>query len=73
MTQNSGTFSSPGFPLQFPRIAYCMWTITVQQGGHVKLTFKDFFVGRKNNYDCDWAYVRVYDGEKPDADAAITT
>ena len=34
----------------------------------VELTFHDFAIGRKDNYDCSGAYVRVYDGDSVDVD-----
>ena len=44
-----------------------MWSITVPNNYIVELTFDDFAIGRKENYDCSGAYVRVYDGDSVDA------
>jgi len=67
LTSNQGSFTSPDYPLQYPRYAYCVWNITVLNSYIVELTFHDFAIGRKDNYDCSGAYVRVYDGDSVDA------
>ena len=67
LTSIQGSFTSPAYPLQYPRYTYCVWSITVPNNYIVELTFDDFAIGRKDNYDCSGAYVRVYDGDSVDA------
>ena len=67
LTSNQGSFTSPAYPLQYPSYTYCVWNITVLNSYIVELTFHDFAIGRKDNYDCSGAYVRVYDGDSVDA------
>ena len=67
LTSNQGSFTSPAYPLQYPRYTFCVWKITVPNNYTAELTFHDFAIGRKDNYDCSGAYVRVYDGDRMDA------
>ena len=39
----------------------------------VELTFNDFAIGRKENYDCLGAYVRLYNGDNVDAYTKLAT
>ena len=73
MTSSEGSFHSPAFPQQYPRYTYCVWTITVQQGYMVQLSFTDFGVGQWSNYICYGAYLRLYDGNSVDASNVLDT
>nr|KAG5691697.1 hypothetical protein BaRGS_029462 [Batillaria attramentaria] len=59
MTASEGNFTSPGFPSQYPRDTYCIWTITVHPGYAIEATFDEFSVGRLSATECMDAYVRV--------------
>ena len=73
LTASEGSFTSPAYPLQYPRHTHCVWTITVANNYIVELTFSHFAVGRKDSYDCSGASVRLYDGDSMDADTVIET
>ncbi|KAK7476342.1 hypothetical protein BaRGS_00032401 [Batillaria attramentaria] len=73
MTASEGNFTSPGFPSQYPRDTYCIWTITVHPGYAIEATFDEFSVGRLSATECMDANVRVYDSYTVDADRVITT
>lgn len=73
LTANEGSFTSPGYPLAYPRYTYCVWTITVANNHIVDLTFDNFAIGRNENYDCSGAYVRLYDGDSVDPSTVIET
>ncbi|KAK7481053.1 hypothetical protein BaRGS_00027689, partial [Batillaria attramentaria] len=72
MTAPEGNFSSPGFPLRYPADTYCIWTITVDPGDVIEMTFVEFSVGTRNR-ECYGAYVRLYDSVTVDVDTVIDT
>ncbi|XP_025078060.1 uncharacterized protein LOC112554482 isoform X2 [Pomacea canaliculata] len=73
MTDSEGSFTSPGFPIGYPSNTYCVWTIKVDDNkATIDLTFDDFSVGSQGT-QCQYAFVRVYDGAAVDANTVITT
>ncbi|XP_033761795.1 cubilin-like [Pecten maximus] len=60
MTSPTGTFTSPNFPGQYAHSRVCVWTIMVQQGRRVSLTFDSFNLEYGSN--CRFDFVAIYDG-----------
>ena len=50
ITDASGTITSPGYGIQYPNYAACMWTFQVDVRYSIRLTFSDFDLetGRDN-------------------------
>ena len=42
LDDTEGSFSSPGFPQNYPNMVHCIWGIFVPQGSTLKITFTDF-------------------------------
>ena len=42
MRDKNGSFTSPGFPLNYPDSVTCTWIIEVPENYHVELTFNTF-------------------------------
>ncbi|KAJ8360168.1 hypothetical protein SKAU_G00166930 [Synaphobranchus kaupii] len=55
---DSGSFSSPNYPGNYPNNAYCVWYISAPSGQRLFLTITD--VQLENCCSCD--YIAVYDG-----------
>lgn len=53
----SGTITSPGFPLNQPSELKCAWKITVPKDNAIKLEFLSFNIGKWLNYN---SKVEVY-------------
>ncbi|XP_035691408.1 deleted in malignant brain tumors 1 protein-like [Branchiostoma floridae] len=56
LTAETGTFSSPNYPENYPNNQRCLYEIIVQRNQRILLTFSDFNVER------DLDFVEVYDG-----------
>lgn len=66
-SRNSGTISSPGFPLFIYRLN-CTWFITSPRSeDRVTLTFTHMDIQTVSNENCDNDYVEVLDGEDLEA------
>lgn len=42
MNKPEGTFTSPNYPRPYPHDTHCQWTIEVEYGHLVEITFLDF-------------------------------
>ncbi|KAI3354045.1 hypothetical protein L3Q82_018600 [Scortum barcoo] len=80
LTGERGTFSSPNFPNYYPPQTRCEWSITVDPGKVVKVTFRKFLLsksGLENSKDCWKDYVEVNGkkvcGEQPDRTVTETS
>eukprot|EP00058_Branchiostoma_floridae_P020365 XP_002605855.1 hypothetical protein BRAFLDRAFT_90826 [Branchiostoma floridae] len=60
LTSDSGTFTSPNYPADYPNYSNCTYKISVTPPKVVRLTFTDFNV--EEGYD----FVYVYDGDTLD-------
>eukprot|EP00112_Aurelia_sp_Birch-Aquarium-sp1_P021898 Seg6.5 transcript_id=Seg6.5/GoldUCD/mRNA.D3Y31 product=Ovochymase-1 protein_id=Seg6.5/GoldUCD/D3Y31 len=58
-TAASGSFSSPGYPSNYPSNANCEYSITVQTGKAVKIVFSPFSV--ENGQGCTYDFVKIYE------------
>ncbi|XP_064644652.1 cubilin-like [Lineus longissimus] len=59
LTAISGVIQSPGFPNVYPHGIACVWTIDVDPGYIIRLTFHSFSTEKTAN--CRYDYVGVYD------------
>ncbi|XP_070174131.1 cubilin-like [Littorina saxatilis] len=60
LTTSTGTITSPNYPGQYAHSRECVWTITVQSGRRVKLTFND--IDLEDSATCSWDFVELYNG-----------
>ncbi|XP_078660107.1 ovochymase-like [Branchiostoma floridae x Branchiostoma belcheri] len=67
LTGDSGTFTSPNYPSQYPNLAQCSWKISVTPGKLVQINFSSMDIEELGG--CSFDYITVYDG--PDASAPI--
>ncbi|XP_066211732.1 deleted in malignant brain tumors 1 protein isoform X1 [Saccopteryx leptura] len=58
LSQQSGYFSSPFYPEDYPNNARCVWDIEVQNNDRVTVVFRDVQLEGNCNYD----YIEVFDG-----------
>ena len=61
--QNSGQFTSPNYPNNYPDNQDCSWGITVPSGSRVIVEFSDF------NTEANYDKLRIYDG--PSASSSL--
>ncbi|XP_061441668.1 cubilin [Rhineura floridana] len=59
LTEPDGTISSPGYPTTYPHGVKCTWTILVQPGYLIRLTFSYFYL--EFDYSCNRDYLEIYD------------
>uniref|UniRef100_A0A8D0GFF0 Cubilin n=1 Tax=Sphenodon punctatus TaxID=8508 RepID=A0A8D0GFF0_SPHPU len=59
LTRPEGTITSPGHPTTYPHGIRCTWTISVQPGHLIRLTFTSFNL--EFAYTCYQDYLEVYD------------
>ncbi|KAI8512244.1 CUB and sushi domain-containing protein 2 [Branchiostoma belcheri] len=64
---NSGSFTSPGYPGNYPNNAYCTWQISVNMSDVVAIRFTAFNL--EYEYFCAYDSLVVHDG--PDATAPV--
>ncbi|XP_019614801.1 PREDICTED: cell wall protein RBR3-like [Branchiostoma belcheri] len=64
---NSGSFTSPGYPGNYPNNAYCTWQISVSTSDVVTIRFTEFSL--EYNRNCGFDSLVVHDG--PDATAPV--
>ena len=74
--QSTGVIATPNYPNTYPLQVSCGWSITVEEGKQVNLTFETFSLPqariRFNNWrDCD-TYIDIYDRAHPDDAYRIT-
>ncbi|BHF77144.1 Bone morphoproteintic protein 1 [Sparganum proliferum] len=55
-----GTFTSPGYPVEYPPNSKCTWRIEIPVGFSVSLSFDSFKVEEK--FDCAYDHLEIYDG-----------
>ncbi|KAK2099112.1 hypothetical protein P7K49_024563 [Saguinus oedipus] len=60
LTNNSGSFSSPGYPKNYPTNVVCTWDIQAAVGAHVRLTFE--VVKMEDFYSCPYDFIEIFDG-----------
>uniref|UniRef100_W5MX16 Cubilin n=1 Tax=Lepisosteus oculatus TaxID=7918 RepID=W5MX16_LEPOC len=65
LTTNSGSFSSPNYPLPYHPNAECYWTLKAPGGSLIQLQFGDFHL--ESNSNCNYDYLAVYDGNSSDS------
>ncbi|XP_066096260.1 deleted in malignant brain tumors 1 protein isoform X11 [Saccopteryx bilineata] len=58
LSQQSGYFSSPFYPEDYPNNARCVWDIEVRNNDRVTVVFRDVQLEGNCNYD----YIEVFDG-----------
>lgn len=59
LTGSEGTITSPGFPDVYPHGINCIWTINVQPGYLIRLTFTSFNLPFHSS--CRMDYLEIYD------------
>ncbi|XP_063159632.1 cubilin [Candoia aspera] len=59
LTEPDGIFASPGYPNIYPHGVRCLWTIIVQPGYLIRLTFTYFSL--EFGYNCQRDYLDIYD------------
>ncbi|NXD11879.1 CUBN protein, partial [Nothocercus nigrocapillus] len=59
LTEPEGTIRSPGHPTVYPHGINCTWTINIQPGYLIRLTFTSFNL--EFDYSCRKDYLEVYD------------
>nr|XP_010330437.1 deleted in malignant brain tumors 1 protein isoform X5 [Saimiri boliviensis boliviensis] len=60
LTNNSGSFSSPWYPKNYPTNVVCTWDIQADVGAHVRLTFEE--VKMEDSYGCPYDFIEIFDG-----------
>ncbi|XP_070924808.1 scavenger receptor cysteine-rich domain-containing protein DMBT1 [Macaca nemestrina] len=65
LANNSGSFSSPWYPKNYPTNVVCAWDIQVDIGAHVKLTFE--VVKMENFYGCPYDFIEIFDGPQSES------
>ncbi|KAM9617532.1 LOW QUALITY PROTEIN: scavenger receptor cysteine-rich domain-containing protein DMBT1-like [Trichechus inunguis] len=65
LTDNSGSFSSPWYPKQYPTNMVCAWDIQVDTRAHVRLTFEELKM--ENFYGCPYDFIEVFDGPQSES------
>nr|XP_021530314.1 deleted in malignant brain tumors 1 protein-like [Aotus nancymaae] len=60
LTNNSGSFSSPWYPKNYPTNVVCTWDIQADVGAHVRLTFE--VVKMEDFYGCPYDFIEIFDG-----------
>lgn len=58
MESEEGTFSSPGYPDNYPLETQCEWTIKASEGNGVQLSFEEFDLADSTNCDDDYVEIR---------------
>ncbi|XP_071499338.1 blastula protease 10-like [Diadema antillarum] len=59
LTQQSGSFTSPEYPGEYPNNRDCKYSITVEPGFVINVTFVDFQL--EFHHACEYDFVEVYD------------
>ena len=59
LTGNTGQLSSPVYPGNYPHNAHYIWTITVDVGRRVSVTFNVMDIEDSSSGRCIYDYVRV--------------
>ena len=62
LTGTTGTFTSPGYPSNYPDSKNCLITITVATGKVINLQFTAFELEADSS--CSYDYVEIKDGDK---------
>nr|VZI50314.1 unnamed protein product [Spirometra erinaceieuropaei] len=60
MKADEGTFTSPGYPSNYPPSKICTWWIKVTSGFAVVLTFES--IELEDQPDCPYDYIEIFDG-----------
>ncbi|CAH1274043.1 CSMD3 [Branchiostoma lanceolatum] len=58
---NFGSFSSPGYPSNYPNNAYCSWQISINTSVVIAIRFNSFDL-ESGGSSCPYDYLDVYDG-----------
>ncbi|RUS68497.1 hypothetical protein EGW08_023741, partial [Elysia chlorotica] len=62
LSGNNGTITSPDYPHDYRNNARCVWSITVEPGKVIQLTFHQFAVEEWDDI-CDTDWVLIYDDD----------
>ena len=62
MSGETGEFSSPNYPSNYPPNTLCTWTITGQPQKRIKVTFLDFDLQPGYYGYCSYDWVRAFRG-----------
>ena len=65
MNASTGTFSSEGFPSNYPPNTQCLWQITAPHDHVVKVAFKSFKIQKCSSCTCDVVERSSYVDFKP--------
>ncbi|XP_078582053.1 cubilin-like isoform X2 [Branchiostoma floridae x Branchiostoma japonicum] len=65
----SGMIQSPNYPEVYPHNSDCTWTITVEQGKIIVLTFDSFLI--ESHSSCRYDFVAIYDGPDPSRNGSL--
>ncbi|KAM5271852.1 scavenger receptor cysteine-rich domain-containing protein DMBT1-like [Ctenodactylus gundi] len=65
LTGNSGSFSSPWYPKNYPTNVVCAWDIQADIGAHIQLTFE--VVKLENFYGCPYDFIEIFDGPQSES------
>ncbi|XP_019641868.1 PREDICTED: cubilin-like [Branchiostoma belcheri] len=60
LNANFGSFTSPGYPGNYPNNAYCSWQIFVNISEVIAFRFSEFHLEGESG--CPWDYLAIYDG-----------
>ncbi|XP_053408750.1 cubilin-like isoform X2 [Mercenaria mercenaria] len=60
-TSQHGSFTSPGYPNNYPINTECVWTVSVAPGNRVQLSFSFFNMEVHDN--CNYDYLELHEGE----------
>ncbi|XP_069468092.1 deleted in malignant brain tumors 1 protein-like isoform X2 [Ambystoma mexicanum] len=60
LSQPSGMFTSPNYPLSYPNNAYCVWQIHVEEPSCIRVNILDMHLEQVQG--CVWDYIAAYDG-----------
>lgn len=55
---SSGVILSPGWPESYPNLQMCSWSVTVEKGYNVTITFESFHTER------EFDVLEIFDGKK---------
>ena len=62
LSSSSGTFTSPGYPADYPNYKVCQTTIIAPKGKRITLTFSTFEL--EKSLSCVFDYVAIIEGER---------
>ena len=62
LLEDFGELVSPGYPVEYPGGAECVWKINVGDGDHIALSFIEIDLEDSYDLDCNYDFVKVLSG-----------